>query len=108
MCTIIKQKCFLKKNNFISSGTSFSGIHFMACSPELRLCLTHAKHKCRNLSVLSFGNKFLIAWQVNTEQDGTLLRPKYKDADNKYISVRESFPSHRQLHPFGGWEMLSD
>ena len=82
----------------------------MACSPELRLCLTHAKHKCRNLSVLSFGNKFLIAWQVNTEQDGTLLRQKYKDADNKYISSGKvsRHPSRRQLHPFGGWEMLSD
>ena len=100
------------KNNFISSGTSFSGIHFLACSPELRLYLTHAMHKCRNLSVPSFGNKFLIAWQVNTEQDGTLLRQKYKDADNKYTVYQSGkvsrHPSRRQLHPFGGWEMLSD
>ena len=54
---------------------------------------------------------FLIAWQVNTEQDGTLLRQKYKDAAiiNTFISETEGkFPSRRQLHPFGGWEMLSD
>ena len=55
---------------------------------------------------------FLIAWQANTEQDGTLLRQKYKDAaDNKYIYIRgrrKVSLSRRQLHPFGGWEILSD
>ena len=40
---------------------------------------------------------FLIAWQVNTEQDGTLLRQKYKDAAiiNTFILEAEGkFPCH--------------